>query len=217
MKKEEQFRIVTISYIISIIGSFVLNFLKTNNLNFYGILSAVKVSSLLTIWWLFYFKVGWKIPFLNKILYRVNLSGTWYGTYESTSFDTPNSYNGNIVLRINQDFLNISIISYTEKYKNYSYSEELKFEEKSNTHGLVYVYSQKENNPFDLNARNGTSDLKVLKYEDTYKLEGEFWTILGSKGKLEVIKVSKNIVDSFEEGKKLYNESKYKDKRRRKK
>ncbi|AEY65607.1 hypothetical protein [Clostridium sp. BNL1100] len=209
MNSKAQSRIVSLSYLISVIGSFGLNYLKVNNIDFYGLVSAVKVSSILTIWWLFYFKVGWKIPVLNKVLYRINLRGTWYGKYRSISPESQVPYTGNIVLRINQDFLNLSIISYTRNYKNYSYSEELRYEEKSNTHGLVYVYSQKENNPLDLNERNGTSDLKVIKYEDTYKLEGEFWTILGSKGKLEVVKVSSKIVDSYKDGQNLYSRSKY--------
>lgn len=213
MSKKEQLMIVSISYLISIAGSFGLSYLKVNNLDFFGLLSAFKVSTLLTVWWIFYFKFGWRIPVLNKILYRINLSGTWYGTYESARPDNNESYKGNIVLRIYQDFLKISIISFTEKYINYSYSEEIKYEDKSNTHGLVYVYSQKENNPFDLDARNGTSDLKVLRYQDTYKLEGEFWTILGTKGILKVLKVSDKIVDSFMDGKMLYNKSKYKLKR----
>jgi len=209
MNRNAQLRIVILSYLISVAGSFGLNYLKINGIDVYGIVDAVKVSSILTLWWIFYFKQGWKVPLLNKTLYKINLSGTWYGTYESVSPDKKKPDTGNIVLRINQDFLCISIISYTANFKNYSYSEELKYEEKSNTHELVYVYSQKENSPFDLNARNGTSDLKVLNFEDTYKLEGDFWTIHGSKGKLEFVKVSSKVVDSFEDGQKLWNQSKY--------
>lgn len=210
MNSKIQSRIVFLSYLISVVGIFGLNYLKVNNVDFYGLIGAIKVSSILTVWWFFYFKFGWKIPLLRRILYRINLNGTWYGIYKSVSPESKTPYTGNIVLRIYQDYLNLSVISYTKNYKNYSYSEELKYEEKSNTHGLVYVYSQRENSPFDYNARNGTSDLKVLKYDDTYKLIGEFWTILGSKGKLEVIKVSSKVVDSFEDGQRLYEHSKYK-------
>jgi hypothetical protein len=209
VNREEQRKIVFISYVISVAGAVALDYLKVSSLNINGLLSAIKVSSVLTIWWIFYFKIGWKMPILSRILYRINLNGTWYGTYKSVSAGEHDINVGNIVLRINQDFLNISIISFTDKYKNYSYSEELKYEEKSNTHGLIYVYSQREDSPLDLNARNGTSELRVLKHNDTYKLEGEFWTILGSKGKLEVIRVSNDIVDSFDAGKKLYQKSKY--------
>ena len=194
-----------ISYFVSIIGAFALDYFKTSSLNFNGIFSAFKISTLLTLWWIFYFKYGWKIWGLRKILYKVNLIGTWYGSYESYDAKKENLSKGDIVLRINQDYLNISIISFTKKYINYSYSEELKYEEKSDTHGIIYVYSQRENAPFDLEARNGTSDLRVIKNKNIYRLEGDFWTILGSKGKIKVTRVSKHRVDSFADGKKLYN------------
>lgn len=95
-------------------------------------------------------------------------------------------------MRIKQDFLTISVISFTEKYKNYSYSEELKYEEKSNIHELVYVYSQKENSISDRDSRNGASELKLFfdNAKNIQKLEGDFWTSIGSKGILKVRKVS---------------------------
>lgn len=206
VNKEEQLKIVKISYIISIIFSIIIDYLKVNSFNMNGIISAIKVSTILTFWWGFYFKKGWKIKILNKILYRINLNGTWYGTYESVSANKKDRYEGKIIVRIKQDFLNISIISYTEKYINYSHSEMLKYDEKSDTYGLVYVYSQKENDPFDLESRNGTSELTVINYDDDYKLKGEFWTILGSVGKLDLTRISTIHVDSFEKGKKLYND-----------
>lgn len=208
MNTKVQSKIVFLSYVISIAGSLALNYILSKYGDFYGLVGAIKVSSILTVWWMFYFKLGWKVPLLKNILYRINLSGTWYGLYNSVD-SSGNCYKDNIVLRINQDYLSISIISYTSKYSNYSYSEELKYDEKSNTHGLIYVYSQKENSPFDLTARNGTSDLTVTKYKNTYKLKGEFWTIMGSKGSLEVIRVSKKIVDSFVDGEGLFTKTKY--------
>lgn len=207
MNKEEQIKVVSISYFISIIASLILNYLKFSYFNIDGILSAIRVSTILTVWWIFYFDKGWKIKYLNKILYRINLNGTWYGEYKSGNIDNDNIYNGEIVIRIKQSFLSLSINSYTEKYGNYSYSEVLKYDEKRGTHGIVYVYSQKENNPLDLTARNGTAELIVSEDGDVYKMIGEFWTILGSRGKLEVTRVSDKIVDSFSEGKKLYNDS----------
>lgn len=210
MRRQQQLRIVYISYIVGIIFSFILSYLKKFNFEYYGVISAIKVSTILSFWWLFYFNYGWKIVGLNKILYKININGTWYGTYKSVGSNDQAIYTGDIVIRIKQNFLDISVISYTEKYKNYSHSEELKYDEKSDMNGLIYVYSQKENSPLDLSERNGTADLHILKSEDTYKLSGEFWTILGTKGKLELVRVNKKIVDSFELGKKLYEEYKNK-------
>ncbi|KAI3349984.1 hypothetical protein EXM65_03040 [Clostridium botulinum] len=204
MKKQEQLRIVKISYIVGIILSFLLSYLKDNIVDSYGIISAIKVSSILTIWWLFYFYSGWKVPLLNKILYRINLNGTWYGTYESGSSDSGKVNKGDIVIRIKQNFLNINVTSYTEKYTNYSHSEDLKYDEDSDRYGLIYVYSQKENDPLDLTKRNGTAELEVILSNNGYKLGGDFWTILGTKGKLDLTRVSKDIINSFIDGKNLY-------------
>ncbi|WP_415349814.1 hypothetical protein ACSXAY_02135 [Clostridium perfringens] len=206
MKKQEQFRIVNISYLVGIIISFLLSFLKLNFQDIYGIISAIKVSSVLTVWWIFYFNIGWKLPILNKILYKINLNGTWYGQYESTSPNNDNVVKDDIVIRIKQSFLSIKVTSYTKKYRNYSHSEELKYDEEADRYGLIYVYSQKEESALDLAQRNGTSELVVIKGKDDYRLEGEFWTIIGSKGKLKLTKVSSTIIDSFEDGKKLYKE-----------
>ena len=202
-----QLKIVTISYVVSIVASFFLNFLKVNNIDFHGVISAVKVSTILTGWWMFYFRMGWKIPLLQKILYKINLEGTWFGTYESISQKDNKKYKGEIGLRIKQDFLTISIISFTEKYRNFSYSEELKYEEKSNMHELVYVYSQKENSISDRDSRNGASELKLMfdNARNIQRLEGDFWTCIGSKGVLKVSKISKKVVDTFEEAKEIYN------------
>ncbi|MDF2586367.1 MAG: hypothetical protein K0S41_208 [Anaerocolumna sp.] len=209
MDKNTQLKIVTISYIISVVGSFIINYLKIKNIDFHGVVDAIKVSSILTFWWLFYFKIGWKIPILKKVLFRINLEGTWFGTYESCSIKENITYSGEIALRIKQDFLNVSIISFTDKFKNYSYSEELKYEEKSNMHELVYVYSQKENSISDRNSRNGASELKLIlnNTNNTQKLEGDFWTSVGSRGVLKVTKISKKVVSSFEEAKKIYKQS----------
>jgi hypothetical protein len=206
MRKLEQLRIVYISYVIGIVFSFILSYFKKINFEYYGVIGAIKVSTILSVWWYFYFNIGWKIVGLNQILYKINLNGTWYGTYESVGSNTQKISKGDIVIRIKQNFLETSVISYTEKYNNYSHSEELKYDEKSDINGLIYVYSQKENSPLDLSERNGTAELQILKNEDTYKLYGEFWTILGTKGKLDLVRVSKKIVDSFELGKKLHKD-----------
>ena len=115
-------------------------------------------------------------------------------------------YEGNMVIRIKQSFLNINVTSFTENYSNYSHSEILKYDEDADRYGLIYVYSQKEENALDLAQRNGTSELIVVKSDSGYRLQGEFWTIVGSKGKLNLTRVSKKIVNSFEDGKKLYEE-----------
>ncbi|WP_430923045.1 hypothetical protein [Paenibacillus xylanexedens] len=114
---------------------------------------------------------------------------------------------GEISIRIHQDFLNISVITQTERYSNYSYSEELKYDDKSDKYGIVYVYSQKENNSLDLNQRNGTTELRVITIEKVLHLEGEFWTIHGTKGILKTKKISNKKIDTFKEAKKINSNS----------
>lgn len=206
MEKNEQIRIVKISYGVGIVVSFFISFIKSTFVDNYGIISAIKVSLILTLWWMFYFEIGWKIPLLNKILYRIDLNGTWYGEYKSTSLNDGKVYKGPMVIRIKQNFLKINVTSFTEKYNNYSYSENLKYDGSAGRHSLIYVYSQSDNNPFDLAQRNGTSELILVDSNNKYKLEGGFWTILGSKGKLKLTRVSKKIVNSFEDGKELYKQ-----------
>lgn len=208
MKNQEQLRIVYISYAVGIIFSFIVSYFQKNNIEYYGIVGSIKVSTILSIWWWFYFNKGWKMPLLNKLLYKEDINGTWYGTYQSVGVNSDKINKGPIVIRIKQNFLNISVISYTEKYTNYSYSEELKYDEKSDMSGLIYVYSQKENSILDLSQRNGTADLKVLKDRNIYSLSGEFWTILNTKGKLDLVRVSNRQVNSFKDGQKLFKQYK---------
>jgi hypothetical protein len=203
MKLNEQIRIIIISYIVSVLLVLVIEYLMCRFTIMNSIQNSIKITTLLTFWWIFYFKFGWKIPYFNKILYKLNLNGTWFGIYESININTKIKLTGEIGLRINQDFLNISIISFTEKYQNYSYSEELKYEEKSKTHGIVYVYSQKENNYLDLNQRNGTSELRVINAKKSMCLEGNFWTVHGTSGNIKVNKISDTIIDNFFDAKEI--------------
>jgi hypothetical protein len=219
MNYKEQNKIIIISYIVSISASFIITKFITNlsglevvssHLNVPTILisgleaaiSHLNVPTILTLWWLFYFKYGWTLPGIKWIVFRVNLNGTWFGSYQS--FDSKNQEaKGEIGIRIKQDFLTISLKSFTEKFNNYSYSEEVKYEEKSETYGVVYVYSQKENNILDTSQRNGTSELTLKKSDDTLYLEGVFWTAHGTNGKLSVRKITEKQIDTFKETKSI--------------
>jgi len=204
MTYKEQNKIIFISYIVSISASFIITKFITNLSGLEVVISHLNVCTILTLWWLFYFKYGWKIPGINKlILFRVDLNGTWFGSYQS--LDSKNQEaKGEIGIRIKQDFLTISLKSFTEKFNNYSYSEEVKYEEKSETYGVVYVYSQKENNILDISHRNGTSELTLKKIGDALCLEGTFWTVHGTKGDLSVTRITKKQIDTFKETKSIF-------------
>ena len=203
MNYQEQNKIIFISYIVSISASFIITKFITNLSELEGVISHLNVPTILTLWWLFYFKYGWRLPGINKlIISRVDLNGTWFGSYKS--LDSKNQETkGEIGIRIKQDFLTISLKSFTEKFNNYSYSEEVKYEEKSDTSGVVYVYSQKENNILDTSQRNGTSELTFKKIGDELYLEGIFWTAHGTKGELSVRRITKKQIDTFKETKSI--------------
>jgi hypothetical protein len=220
MNYKEQNAIIITSYIVSISASFIITNFITNfsglevvlsHLNVPTVLiselevglSYLNVPTILTLWWFFYFKYGWTLPGIKRIIFRVNLNGTWFGSYKS--LDSKNQEaKGEIGIRIKQDFLTISLKSFTKKFNNYSYSEEVKYEEKSDTYGVVYVYSQKENNILDTSQRNGTSELILKKSDDTLYLEGIFWTSHGTKGELSVRRITEKQIDTFTETKSIF-------------
>lgn len=198
MTYKEQNRIIITTYIVGISFNFLLDSLVRGFPSMGSITGSIKITTLLTAWWLFYFYLGWRLPYLRRLLFRMDFNGTWYGRYESISSDNK-VYSGNIALRIKQTFLAISIISLTKKYQNFSYSELVKFDEKSDTHGINYTYSQKENNLFDVAQRNGTSELTFKRINGEPWLDGTFWTIHGTKGNLKVKRISDERIDCFAE------------------
>ena len=194
---KEKNRIIIFTYLIGIILNYTVTLLI--GLPYVGILvNSIKMTSILTAWWLFYFYYGWRMPYLRKIIFRMDFNGTWFGKYDSISINSE-KYSGDIALRINQNYLMISVISFTEKYQNFSYSELVKFNEKSNIYGLNYTYSQKENNLFDIAQRNGTAELTLKNTEEEPILEGHFWTIHGTQGKIRVKRISRRQIDTFDE------------------
>jgi hypothetical protein len=202
MDYKEQNKIIIISYIVSISANFIINIFIVNLPDLNVLINSLRVTSILTFWWLFYFKYGWKLPIVKWIIFRVNLNGTWFGKYQS--FDSKNQeYRGEIGIRIKQNFLTISLKSFTRKFDNYSYSEDIRHDEKSGAYGVVYVYSQKENSVIDTYQRNGTSELMLKEVGDKLYLEGTFWTVHGTKGKLSVRRITEKQIDTFEEAKNI--------------
>lgn len=82
----------------------------------------------------------------------------------------------------------------------------MKFDQKSNTYGISYTYSQRENNLFDFAQRNGTAELTLKNIDGQQCLEGVFWTIHGTNGKLNVRRIAKDQIDTFSEAYKLASE-----------
>lgn len=160
------------------------------------------ISGIVAFWGI-YFTLAWKWPIVNRLLYRKNLNGTWYGTYRSKDFTSNKEYRGNIAIVIRQTFLNINIKSFTNKYVNFSFGEALDYDSSSESYQLIYLYSQSEFNPADDSIRKGTSELKSIFASKEERLFGDFWTNHNSKGVLKLTKVSKRHAASFEEAQTL--------------
>jgi len=202
MTYKEQSRIVILTYLVGILLNLLIDCLTKGLPSMGSIIGSLKTTTVLTGWWSFYFYWGWRIPYLRRILYRMDYNGTWFGSYNSLSA-SEECGSGEIALRIEQSYLTISIISTTENYDNFSYSELVKYDEKSKTYGISYTYSQRENNLFDVAQRNGTCELALKMMDDHWWLVGTFWTIHGTKGSLSVKRVSGKRIDTFAEAQKI--------------
>ncbi len=199
MTEREIKKIIAITVISSIIiwtASIILssiNILSFETLKFFSL-----TVTLLTLYWAFYFKWGWKMPVLKKIFGRPNLNGTWIGTYQSEDKDN-NQYFGKIVLTIRQSFLFIHFISLTNNFVWYSYGECLLNNENEGIKQVTYFYSQKRLKPDEESIPQGACDLSLLGGEKDKMLCGEFWTNRPTKGFLELKFVSRDCVDSYQE------------------
>lgn len=202
MKSEELKRIVLITFVISLLFVIAQAFIGVDLLSFNGVKAAFSATFVLSVWWWFYFNYGWKIKFLNLILYRQNINGTWFGNYESKDIHTGEIYKGEISLVIKQKYLTIKITSITNRFKNYSYSEELICIDEKNQ--LIYVYSQNELSSIDHNTRKGTSELELTTSEDKSVLYGKFWTNNGTVGFLNFTKISDRHIMFFEKAEELH-------------
>lgn len=186
----------------------------TDLLTFDGIKTALSVFTVIPILWGVYFKCGWKYKYLKRLLHKENINGTWFGKYESIDLtkvkedeklEDVEPVRGEISLVIKQSYLKTKIISRTEKYDSFSYSERL--EKSDEKHKLVYVYTQDQDSVSDHSVRKGTSDLELVLSENNLKLNGKFWTNKGTIGLLKVERVSMDHCDTFKRAKELRGEN----------
>lgn len=200
MKEREQSKIIISSYFVILISGY----LKTINPWF----ETLKVTTILSGFWWLYFNYLWKLPVFKKLVFKENLNGIWFGTYESVNLKSDEGIQctGEIAVRIHQTYLNIGIKTLTKRFNNFSFAETLKYENNNNLYRLHYFYSQKESKEFEPTSRPGVSSLELKKRGKDYYLEGEFWTNHGTNGKLKVKRIDNKTVDIFEEAKKINDE-----------
>lgn len=206
MKKTEINKILYITIGLTIAYMFSLQYVGINSFSIEGFRKISSFFSCVVILWGLYFYYGWKIPVLNKLIYKTNLNGSWFGTYSSKGTDGK-EYKGEIALVIRQTFLNINVTSHTDKYLSYSFAETLLHNKESESNQLVYLYSQNEFDPTDERLRKGSSELHLLCELNGKTLFGEFWTNYNTKGKLNVKHVSSYHYNSFNDIKSALGET----------
>lgn len=203
MNKKLLIRILQITVVLALLEIFLFMSLGIDVFSMKGISKIPTIISSIVLFWIFYFSWGWKIPYLRKLAYKENLNGTWFGTYKSKNFTSESEFNGEIVLVIRQSFIMLNVKSFTDKYINYSYGEVMNYDSNSDSHQLLYLYSQSEIKPTNDNIRKGTSELHLHYNCDKKELYGNFWTNHNSKGYLNLTKTSKKKVKSFAEAQTL--------------
>jgi hypothetical protein len=199
MNKELLIRILQVTVILVILLIFIFLLLGINVFTINGVSKLPSILSIVVIFWGFYFSIGWKLPILKYVALKENLNGTWFGTYTSKNQITLAENEGQIAVIIRQNFLVVNVKSFTNMYVNHSYSEVLNYDNKSDTHHLIYLYSQNDFKPTDNNARKGTSELQLHYNLESKELFGNFWTNHNSQGYLNLKKISKKQAKSFSE------------------
>lgn len=153
------------------------------------------------IFWAFYFKWLWTWPYLNQLLYKPNLRGTWLGEFSSDWEDEEGEGvpPGKFILVIRQSWLSLSIKAFTEKQKTISHVENLLVSE-GGTKLLAYLYSEKRAGPGRHGARQGAAELDLVESAERMLLEGDFWTQAKTAGYIRVRRASASeYVESFQD------------------
>jgi hypothetical protein len=205
MDKKILFRILQVTVGLVLLIVCVLFASGINPFSLKGVTKIPTIVSIVVLFWGFYFSIGWKWPYLRKLVYKENLNGTWFGTYTSRNFITNEVFKDQIAVVIRQSFVMLNVKSHTANYINHSYGETLNYDTNSDTHQLIYLYSQSIFKPVDDNARKGTSELQLNYNCDKEELYGNFWTNHNSKGFLNLTKITKTQVKSFNEALKHLN------------
>ena len=206
MKEEELKKIIAYTVFVSIpVWVLIILFLKVNPITLDSFQHLGTVVSVVTGFWLFYLRWGWKWKPFKYLFFKPDLNGTWIGYYETDGLDEKGQHvpTGEICLTIRQNFLFIHVTSFTEKYVAYSYAENMLLDTNRGIQKLTYLYSQNRTNPGAEGDRQGTAELSIIG-TPPFELSGSFWTNAKSNGFLKIRHVSKKSLTSFGEAKKQW-------------
>lgn len=199
MKKEELSKFIYISITISACLTLLYILItQSNNLNTFLRGTSLSITCV-TLFWTFYFSLGWKIKPFNNIFYKPNLNGTWSGILTSDWKDK----NGNCVepieiyIVIRQNFLRIHFTTFTSTFVGYSYSESFNLKKDTGLKNVVYLYRKDTSQNNDEDLREGATELRIILFEKQKHLNGKYWTNTKTQGRIEVSHISDVHADSF--------------------
>ena len=159
----------------------------------------------LTFFWIFYFNYGWRWIIIKNIIYKPNLNGTWIGCFQS---DYKNEKGegvpvSDMVLVIRQNFLQIHITTFTEKYTSYSYGESFFYNDDTRKRRLLYLYARNLMQSDQEDDRQGASELQVFGRPEN-ELVGHYWTIKKTNGFIKVRLKTREHYETFEQAKSIW-------------
>ncbi|WP_420572262.1 hypothetical protein [Kordia sp.] len=205
MKKEELKLLITISIILSIVVSILYIIVLKKEFNLEESIRAISFGiSTTTIFWTFFFSIGWKVWGFRKIFYRPNINGTWGGILKSNWKDKDHKVIGDIefYIIIRQSFLSIHFTTFTKSFTGTSYSETFSLQKEKGLKNVAYLYRKETSQEDDKVLQEGAAELKLIDSK-VRKLQGKYWSNRKTKGKINVCFISKSTVDSFEDAKSL--------------
>jgi hypothetical protein len=205
MNELEIKRLISITVVSSIVVSAI--FVVSFNIDIASF-EVSKIFSLtitvLTFYWAFYFKWGWKLPILKKIFEKPNLNGTWIGRYESED-GNGNKYFGRIILTVRQTFLFTHLTSLTDKTVSHSYGESLLSNKDKGINRIAYFYFQERLDSSEEDIPQCATELTVLGKENERILCGNFWTNKPTRGFLKLRFVSSDCAESYKEAERRWD------------
>jgi hypothetical protein len=205
MKKEELKILVSISIAIASLIAITYLCVLNKSIDSKSILRSVSFGiSGTTLFWTFYFSFGWKWPILNLMFYRPNLNGTWSGEIISDWKDENQKSIPPIGFKlvVRQSFLRIHFTSFTKDFVGVSYSETFSIKKHTGLKNISYLYRKDTSQKSNDILQEGATELRLIE-GDIRTLQGKYWSSIKTNGTINVVWISKEHADSWNEAKKL--------------